>query len=136
MVEPVICLRSGSAGYRVPLMLKATFLEIYYDLPDRELESELQDRVSFGVFCEMYDSSDFPDHSPFCDFRNDLVKANMLEAVFDDITAQLEVQDLKIKGICIVNIDATIMQSAVRPMKKRTESEVQKVRSDGEEQHD
>ena len=71
-------------------MLKARFLGNYFDLSDRESEVELQERLSFRVICDMYDSSNFPNHSTLCKFRNDLVKANMLEAVFDEITAFLE----------------------------------------------
>ena len=56
MVELIIRSRSGRSGYPVLSMLKATFLGNYYDLSDRELEVELQDRVSFRVFCDMYDS--------------------------------------------------------------------------------
>lgn len=53
----------------------------------------------------MYDSSHFPNHSTLCNFRNDIVKANMLEAVFDEVTVQLEAQDLKITGESIVIIE-------------------------------
>ena len=42
--------RSSLADYPVFSMLKATFLGNYYDLSDRELKVELQDRVSFRVF--------------------------------------------------------------------------------------
>ena len=134
MVEPEIRSKSGRAGFPVDSMLKATFLGNYYDLSDRNLEVELQDRVSFRLFCGMYNASDFPDHSTLCNFRNDLVDAKMLEPVFDEINAQLEAQDLKIKEGSIVIVDATVIQSAARPMKKPKESEVQEVSADSEEQ--
>ena len=108
----------------------------YCDLSDLELEAELQERVSFRVFCDIYDLSDFPDHSTMRNFRNDLVKANMLETVFDEKTAKLEAQDLKIKGGRIVILDSTVIQSVARPMKKPTESEVQEVCADGSEQQE
>ena len=53
-------------------MLKARFLGNYYDLSARKLEVKLKDRVSFRVLCDMCDSSDFPNHSILCNFRNDL----------------------------------------------------------------
>ena len=92
---------------------------------------KLQDRVSFWVFfCDLYVSSDFPDHSTLCNFLIDLVNANMIEAVFDEITAQLEAPDLKIKGCKIVIFDTTVKLSEARPMTKPTKSEAKEVCAD------
>ena len=54
LVTPKIRSKSGRAGFPVDSMLKATFLGNYYGLSDRALEEELLDRVTFRVFCGMY----------------------------------------------------------------------------------
>ena len=91
------------------------------------MEDELQDRVTFRVFCGMYQDENFPDHSTLCNFRNDLVDADMLKVMFDEINAQLEVQNLKIYKGEIVILDSTLVQSATRPLKKSNEEETQEV---------
>ena len=75
----------------------------------------------------MYQNEDFPDHSTLCNFRNELVDADMLEVMFDEINTQLEAQNLKIQKGKIVIVDATLVQSAARPLKKPNEEEMQEV---------
>ena len=107
--------RAGRAGFPVNSMLKATFLGRYYGLSDRGLEDELQDRVTFRVFGGLYKDEDFLDHKILCDFGNDLVDADMLEVMFDEINALLEVQNIKIQNGNIVIVDAALVQGAARP---------------------
>lgn len=126
-VEPKIRSKKGRAGFPVESMLKATFLGNYHDLSDRALAKQLQKQLDFGVFCGMYNDGDFPDYLTLCDFRNALVNAGLLEEILDDINSQLEAQDLKIQKGSIVIVDATVIQSAARPLKKPTEEEAQLV---------
>ena len=51
----------------------------------------------------------------------------MLEVMFDEINTQLEAQNLKIQKGKIVIVDATLVQSAARPLKKPNEEEMQEV---------
>ncbi len=126
-VEPKIRSRKGRAGFPVESMIKATFLGNYYDLSDRNLAAQLQKQLDFGVFCGMYHDEDFPDYSTLCDFRNTLVRSGLLEEVLDEFNSQFEAQGLKVEKGSIAIVDATVIQSAARPMKKPKEEEVQEI---------
>ena len=132
MVEPRIRAKDGRAGFPVSSMVKARFLGTYYNLSDRELEEELQNRADFGAFCGMYNTKDFPDHSTLCRFRNDLVKTGLLDEILDEINTQLEEQGLKIKEGSIAIVDATVIRSAARPLRKPTEEESREVSTEEE----
>lgn len=57
----------------------------------RELDVALQLEIEEATFLRnYYDHSDFPEYLTLCNFRNDLLKARMLEAIFGEIMAQLE----------------------------------------------
>ena len=47
MVEPRIRAKDGRAGFPVSSMVKARFLGTYYNLSDRELEDESQNRPDY-----------------------------------------------------------------------------------------
>ena len=118
LVTPKIRSMSGRAGFVADSMLKANFLGNYYGLSDRVLEDELKGRVTFRVIGGMYKDEDFPDYKTLCNFGNDLEDADMLEVMFDEINALLDVQNIKIQKGNIVIVDATLVHSAARPLKE------------------
>ena len=66
------------------------------------------------TFGGMHKDEDFPDHKTLCNFGNDLEDADMLEVIFYQNKALLEVQNLKIQKGNIVIVETTVLQSVAR----------------------
>lgn len=63
-------------------MLRATLLGKFFKASDRELEKAFQFRVDFMLFCSLSITSPKPDLATLCRFRNDLVAAKIIDALF------------------------------------------------------
>ena len=114
-------------------MLRAAFLGKFFKASDRELEKALQFRVDFMLFCGLSITSPKPDHATLCRFRNDLVEAKLMDALFEEINRQLTEHQLMIEenedDLSIV--DATVIKAAARP--KTVETEIVEDRKEGDE---
>lgn len=110
----------GNSAYPALPMFKVLLVQRLYNLSDPAMEEALYDRISFTRFCGFSLSSDLPDHSTICRFRQELLKTNAYERLFNEINRQLASRDLLIKEGVIV--DATVVQSSRRP--RKTEEEV------------
>ena len=109
-------LRPGGTGrppYAALSMLKALLLQQWYGLSDPGLEEALLDRVSFRRFCGFALDAATPDETTLCRFRNALKEAELGEAVFQDVLAQMTAPGFVLKAGTL--IDATLVQCAVRP---------------------
>lgn len=62
----------GRKGYGLDVGIKCVFLQFYYDLSDRELESRLRDDLAFRWFCGVDLENETPDHTFFCRIRTAL----------------------------------------------------------------
>ena len=104
---------TGRPPYEPPAMLKALLLQQLYGLSDPGLEEALLDRVSFRRFCGFALDAATPDETTLCRFRNALKEAGLGEALFGEVLRQLEAKGLVLKKGTL--IDATLVESAVRP---------------------
>ena len=125
---------SSHAGGQEPfdalLMFKAILLAQWHCLSDEKLEEALNVRIDFMQFCGLTLSDPVPDATTICRFRNRLIKANKLDALLASINAQLQRQNLMVKEATGAVIDATLIESAVRPNKSitiETDSEGQQI---------
>lgn len=97
----------GRGAWPVLVVFRALVLQALYGLSDRETEEALCDRLSFRRFCGLSLQAGVPDHSVLCRFRNALVRAGLVEALFADLDAQLEAAGLILRRGTM--LDATLI---------------------------
>ena len=84
--------RKSNAGARpkdVVMMFKGLVIQNLYGLSDDQLEYQIQDRRSFQRFLELDHHLKAPDAKTFWAFRNRLSELNLIETLFDQLSAQL-----------------------------------------------
>ena len=99
-------------------MFKALVLQFLYDLSDRELEENLNDRVSFRYFIGLGPLEPAPDHSNYCRFRDRLGDETIAE-LFNGVVSQARAKGLVKDRLCIV--DATHVQAKVNTYRMNSE---------------
>ncbi len=104
----------GADAYLPLLLLKCLLLQQWFHIDsDPELETQINDRISFKKFLGLSFDQRSPDHSTFCRFRGRLSKAAMQE-INHEVLAQFASQGVTInEGVAI---DARLVQSASRPI--------------------
>lgn len=110
----------GRPGYRPLLMFKALLLQAWYGLSDAELEFRLGDSLTFGRFVGLSLEDEVPDHTTLCRFRNRLVRARLLEKLFDELDRQLEAAGVVLKQGTM--LDATLIETAAARKPPRGET--------------
>jgi len=107
--------RPGTTGrppYRALAMVRALLLQQWYGLSDPALEEALSDRVSFRRFCGLSLEEATPDETTLCRFRLSLVEAGLGEALFAEVSRQLDAAGFMVKAGTL--IDASLVEAAVR----------------------
>ena len=104
---------TGRPPYPPLAMVRALLLQQWYGLSDPGLDEALSDRVSFRRFCGLGLDQATPDETTLCRFRNALKDARLGEALFAEVTRQLDAAGFLIKTGTL--IDASLVASAVRP---------------------
>jgi len=102
----VVRVRSGGLGrppWRPLVMVKALLLQQWYGLSDPGLEEALSDRVSFRRFCGLALDEGTPDETTLCRFRNALGKAGLGEALFGEVTRQLDHAGFMVKAGTLID---------------------------------
>ena len=79
----------GPKGYDVILLFKILILQSLYNLSDDATEFQILDRHSFGRFLGLHISQKVPDATTIWRFREDLVKAGIVEEMFATFDAHL-----------------------------------------------
>ena len=70
----------GADAYPPIVLFKALLLQKWFRIPsDPELESQINDRISFKKFLQIPFNMNAPDHSTFSRFRNRLSKKAMIK---------------------------------------------------------
>jgi transposase, IS5 family len=100
----------GEPAWPPLALFKSMLLAVWYDLSDVKLAEALDDRSSFRRFCGFSRSELTPERTAFVRFRKALVAHGLDKVLFDEITAQLKTQAIKVKTGTLV--DATIIASA------------------------
>jgi len=104
----------GADAYPPLLLLKCFLIQQWFHIDsDPELETQINDRISFKKFLGLSFDQPSPDHSTFSRFRNRLSKKAMSE-INHEVLMQFTSKGLTInKGIAI---DARLVQSASHPL--------------------
>jgi len=107
----------GANAYSPLVLFKCLLLQKWFHInSDPELESQINDRVSFKRFLGLSFSDPSPDHSTFSRFRKRLSKKAM-DQINSEILRQFSKQGLTInEGIAI---DARLVRSASRPISNK-----------------
>ena len=104
----------GAEAYPPLLLLKCILIQQWFHInSDLELETQINDRISFKKFLGLSFDQPSPDHSTFSRFRNRLSKKAM-NAINHEVLMQFTSKGLTInEGIAI---DARLVQSASHPL--------------------
>lgn len=105
----------GCPAYPALNMFKILLLQIWYNLSDPAMEEALYDRISFLRFTGFSMTSNLPDHSTICRFRNELLKLGLYDELLKEINRQLVKKGLILRTGAIV--DASVVESSRRPRK-------------------
>jgi transposase, IS5 family len=120
----------GSKGGRPPMdavmMFKTLVLQTLYGLSDAQTEFQILDRRSFGRFLGLDDGDNTPDETTIWRFREALVRANAIEALFARFDTHLKDQGYLAMGGQIV--DASIIAA---PRQRMTDEERAIVKNGG-----
>ena len=113
----------GADAYPPLMLFKCLLLQKWFRIPsDPELESQINDRISFKKFLKLPFDMPSPDHSTFSRFRKRLSKKAMIK-INSEVLKQFDKEGLSInEGIAI---DARLVQSASRPI---SNNEIKKLR--------
>ena len=117
--------RGGRPPIGFEIKLKMMFLQYIFNLSDEELEDQMIDRLSFQQFVGLSFDEEIPDFTTIWKFKEALIKAGLMDGIFNAILSQLDAKGLIVKKGTM--IDATIIRSGNRPLsnKKREELEAE-----------
>ena len=115
---------AGRPGYDAILKFKMLVLAALYNLSDEALEFQVRDRLSFMRFLGLDLHHPVPDATTIWLFREALVKAKKIDALFDRFRQHLEAKGFIARGGQI--IDATIIDA---PKQRNTREENQEVKA-------
>jgi IS5 family transposase len=106
--------KEGEKAYPPLLLFKCLLLQKWFQIKsDPELESQINDRISFKSFLDLPMDYASPDHSTFSRFRKRLSKEAMIQ-INSVLLKQFHRQGLSInKGVAV---DARLVKSACRPI--------------------
>jgi transposase, IS5 family len=104
----------GANAYPPILLLKCLLLQKWFRIAsDPELETQINDRISFKKFLGLSIDMPSPDHSTFSRFRDRLTQHQMIQ-LNDRVLQEFEKRGLKInEGIAV---DARLVESASKPL--------------------
>lgn len=108
---------TGRPGYSGLVLFKICLLQTWYGLSDYEVESQVNDRLSFSRFAGISMDSSCPDHSVISRFRSALSEQGVYEKLFKAINEQLASREIIVKSGLIV--DASLTDTPRRPKGKK-----------------
>lgn len=100
----------GHPSVPIVVALKCLILQYLYDLSDPALEDALIDRLSFQRFLGITFDTEIPDYTTIWRFRDRLMKAGCLKAIYAEVLRQLDERGLILRKGTIV--DASLVQAA------------------------
>ena len=117
----------GADAYPPLMLFKCLLLQKWFRIPsDPELESQINDRISFKKFLKLPFDMPSPDHSTFSRFRKRLSKKAMVK-INSEVLKHFDNEGLSInEGIAV---DARLIQSASRPISNDQIKEFREKRS-------
>lgn len=115
---------AGRPSYDAILKFKMIVLQSLYNLSDEALEFQVRDRLSFMRFLGLELYHPVPDATTIWLFREALVKAGKINALFDRLKQHLEAQGFIARGGQI--IDATMIEA---PKQHNTREENEQIKN-------
>ena len=124
----------GNEAYPLLILMKCLLLQQWFKIdPDSELETQINDRISFKKFLGIAFDERSPDYSTFSRFRSRLSQDTM-RLINHELLSQFASRGLTInEGIAV---DARLVQSASHPISKEKLEEGKKKRETPEGQLD
>lgn len=121
---PVGKSKEGERAYPPLLLFKCLLLQKWFRIKsDPELESQINDRISFKYFLNLPMEYLSPDHSTFSRFRDRIPKDDMI-VLNSELLKQLHAQGITInRGVAV---DARLVKSASKPVPKEKLNELKK----------
>ena len=109
--------KTGEQAYPPLLLFKCLLLQKWFQIKsDPELESQINDRLSFKSFLQLPLNQPSPDHSTFSRFRNRVSKETMVK-INSVLLNQFHQHGLSInEGVAV---DARLVKSVTRPVAKK-----------------
>jgi len=111
--------KRGRPSIPAKILIGALFLQAWYGLSDPMVEELIHDRISFRKFLDIKDADTIPDETTICKFRNALIKANLLEFIFNTVRDEMSNSNLILNEGTLV--DATLIHSS-EPKRKYDEN--------------
>jgi IS5 family transposase len=109
---------AGNSSYPAEVLLRCLLAGVWNNLSDPALEAAVADRLSFRRFVGLSLHDQTPDHSTLWRFRQELIKDNLIDKIFEEINRQFEARHLILKQGTLV--DASFIQARAKaPAKPR-----------------
>jgi len=102
--------QTGRPGYPAQTLFRALLLGLWYELSDVQLSAQLARDLLFRKFCRLELDQGVPDDSTIGRFRARL--GDRLEAVMNEIMAQLEAANVVLAEGRVAIVDATVIEAA------------------------
>jgi len=125
--------KRGRPSIPIIYSIKCLFLQYLYGLSDPQLEDALIDRLSFQRFLGISFEEEIPDFTTIWRFRERLIKANILDKIFNHIVEMLEERNVILRRGTI--IDASIIQTS-RKFPKKEDDKVEEKESSSQQDRD
>jgi len=113
LMEKCYCLTNGRPAYEPEIMLKLLFLEMYYDLSDREMVKRAQTDMAIKMFLGLNPEDTIPDDTLLVKFRTCRIDEGMLDEFLGE-TVRQAIQKGVVKNNSII-VDATHSKSKHSP---------------------
>jgi transposase, IS5 family len=107
---------AGNSSYPAEPLLRCLLLGVWHGLSDPALEQAIADRISFRRFAGFSLHDRTPDHTTLWRFRQELAQDGLMEAIFTEITRQLELKKLILKQGTL--IDASLVAARAAPPRR------------------
>lgn len=117
--------KAGAKPYDPVLMFKILVLQRMYHLSDAQTEYQIRDRLSFRNFLGLASGDRIPDQNTVWLFREELVRKNVFEQLFQKFYAFLEANNLIMKEGVIV--DGSFVEV---PRQRNSREENKKIKED------
>ena len=118
---------AGAKGFDIVLLFKIIILQSLYNLSDEGLEFQILDRYSFSRFLGLHAADKVPDATTIWRFREDLVRAGVVDSLFERFDNFLRKQGYRAQKGQI--IDASIVKV---PIQRNSRKENQQIQEGGQ----
>lgn len=118
----------GNKPYDIELMLRIFVLQNLYDLSDMRVMTEVIDSRAFSDFCGVDSPKQVPDGDTIGRFRNILIKNNIQEKLFSQVTEILTEKGLILKRGTIVDSTIIAAPSSTKNKDKKRDPDAHSVK--------